>query len=87
MVRTSGKALAGATAVAAALMWVMAHAAAAQNSQKPAYARVVVSDKSVVYIQIQGNELRAAMSLNRPEQPEIALLGRMRRKDLDQLCS
>jgi hypothetical protein len=50
----------------AALLWTESAPAAAmsgQNSQKPAFARIVVSDKSVVYIQIQGDELRAATSV------------------------
>jgi hypothetical protein len=48
----------------AALMWLGAGLAAAQTSQNtPVFARIVVSEKSVVYIQIDGSELRAAMSV------------------------
>jgi hypothetical protein len=50
----------------AALIWIGPASAAAmseQSSQKPAFARIVVSKKTVVYIQIQGNELRAATSV------------------------
>jgi hypothetical protein len=45
----------------AALAWLGAGRAAAQA---PAFARIVVSEKSVVYIQIQAAELRAAMSVD-----------------------
>jgi hypothetical protein len=44
----------------AALAWLGAGQAAAQA---PAFARIAVSEKSVVYVRIQGGELRAAMSV------------------------
>ena len=34
-----------------------------QTSKAPAFARIAVSEKSAVYIQIQGDQLRAAMSV------------------------
>jgi hypothetical protein len=47
---------------AMALAWLWAGTSSAQTSQKPAFARLAVSENSVVYIQIEGGELRAAMS-------------------------
>ena len=38
-------------------------AAARYSQETPVFARIVVSEKSVVYVQIQGTELRAAMSV------------------------
>jgi hypothetical protein len=59
MSRTCGKRWVVAAAVAAALAWLGAGRA---DAQQAAFARITVSEKSVVYIRIQGGELRAAMS-------------------------
>jgi hypothetical protein len=60
MLRTCGKRLIVAMAGVAALMGIAGRPAAAQLA---AYARIAVSEKSVVYVRIQGGELRAAMSV------------------------
>jgi hypothetical protein len=59
MFETRGKRLIAATAAAAALIGFAAGPAAAQQA---AFARIAVSDKSAVYVRIQGGELRTAMS-------------------------
>jgi hypothetical protein len=59
MLRACGKRRIVATACFAALAWLGGGRAAAQA---PAFARIAVSEKSVVYVQIQRGELRAAMS-------------------------
>jgi hypothetical protein len=64
MLRTCGRKLIVAMALAAALAWLGAGPAAAQAPQKtPLFARVALSEKNFVYLQIQGHELRAAMSI------------------------
>jgi hypothetical protein len=63
MLRICGKKLRVAMAGVAALAWLGAGLAVAQTPQKPAFARIALSKKSAVYIQIEGNELRAAMSV------------------------
>ena len=64
MLRTCGKRLIVAMAAVAAVIGLGAGPDAKQLSQKtPLLAQIVVSEKSVVYIQIQGRELRAAMSV------------------------
>ena len=59
MLRTCGKRLILAAAGITALMGLGAGVAAAQQA---AFVRIAVSEKSVVYVRIQGGELRAAMS-------------------------
>jgi hypothetical protein len=64
MLRSCGKRLMVAMAGVVALMWIWAGLADAQTSQRtPVFARIVVSEQSVVYIRIQGDELRAATSV------------------------
>jgi hypothetical protein len=46
----------------AALVLIAAGCTSEQVAQTPASARIAVSEKSVVYVQIQGGEVRAAMS-------------------------
>ena len=62
MLRTCGKGMMVAVAGVAALVLVGAGCTIEQTSQTPAFARIAVSEKSVVYVQIQGDELRAATS-------------------------
>ncbi len=57
--RTRSVAVAG----IAALFLIGAGRTSAQISQGTAFARLAVSEKSVVYVQIQGGEVRAAMSV------------------------
>ena len=59
MLRTSGARRIVAAAGVAALMGFGAGLA---DAQQAAFARIAVSEKSVVYVRIQGGELRAAMS-------------------------
>jgi hypothetical protein len=59
MSRTCGKRWVVAAAGVAALAWL---GAGRTDAQQAAFARITVSEKSVVYIRIQGGELRAAMS-------------------------
>jgi len=64
MLRTCGKRLMLAVVGVAAVIGLGAGPDAKQPSQKtPLLAQIVVSEKSVVYIQIQGRELRAATSV------------------------
>jgi hypothetical protein len=64
MSRTCGKRLMIAMACASTLIWLASGIAAAQTSQKAAFARVVVSGWNVVYIQIQDGEMRTAMTVH-----------------------
>ncbi len=63
MLRACGKRRMLAAAGVAALVLIGAGCTSEQVSQTPASARIAVSEKSVVYVQIQGGEVRAAMSL------------------------
>jgi len=61
MLRTCGKRLMVADGGRRGAGVARGRAGRCATSQKAAFARIAVSEKSVVYIQIQGNELRAAI--------------------------
>ncbi len=62
MRRIRSKRLIVAAACAAALSLIGAGCAGVQTSKAPAFARIALSENSAVSIQIQGDQLRAAMS-------------------------
>jgi len=56
---------------ALALIFFAAYPIVAQDTPKPVFARIAISNKSIVYIQIKGSELRAAMSVEGLQNPAV----------------